>query len=154
MQYYKGLFWLLFNASLKTAPPAPKVPPKQRKLVLFKMLFSQKEKNTEKKLLTSLIPDQSRNDKCTPFKKHMDLPCSQSCSFSSVALLVEMIHKYSAGLSHHPSSLHCSKPHSVATLSLWKHSLTPPFSQWERARWWPAQLGLLVPHFRTGWISR
>lgn len=51
-------------------------------------------------------------------KKHMDLPWSQSCTFSSVALLVELIHKHSAGLFNYPSSLHCCKPQSFNTLTM------------------------------------
>lgn len=44
-------------------PLLPKFSQNRGNWLLFKMLFGQKDKNTEKKLLTSLIPDQSKNDK-------------------------------------------------------------------------------------------
>lgn len=95
MQSYIESILIAFQCSVENSSPCSQSSPKPKEVGCCSKCFSVRRKNTQKRNCShSSFLIRAEMIKFTSLKKHVDLPCSQSCSFSSVALLVELIHKY------------------------------------------------------------
>lgn len=98
MQSYLESVLIAFQCFTENSSPCSQSSHKTGEIGCCSKCFSVRRTKTQKR--NCLHPSfliRAEMIKFTPLKKHMDLPCSQSCSFPSVALLAELSNKYSAG---------------------------------------------------------